>query len=258
MKDDERLLRADANYAASMRVMTGLGAGTECRDLRGLFLAATGRPVAWLNMALIVRPLPEPEAQLREACAFYDERGLPFIVRVRGGLDPASEVAAAALGMPYSDTVPGMILEPIGRVPAAPEGVEVRVVGDEEELRAWDGVVRQSFGLPAEFEGFFGPWLVGVPDTRLYLAYVDGEVAATSMLMATDRVAGVYCVATLDAYRRRGLGEAMTWRAMGDGAEMGCLFGYLQASEMGKPVYERMGFREVIDYRTFVRPASKS
>jgi hypothetical protein len=35
---------------------------------------------------------------------------------------------------------------------------------------------------------------------------------------------------------------------------MGCVMAALQASEMGRPVYERMGFRLVSPYRTFHRP----
>jgi len=67
-------------------------------------------------------------------------------------------------------------------------------------------------------------------------------------------VAGVYNVATLAAYRRRGLGEGMTAHAAQEGARAGCRMASLQSSEMGLPVYTRMGFRTVAGYRTFVRP----
>jgi predicted acetyltransferase len=66
--------------------------------------------------------------------------------------------------------------------------------------------------------------------------------------------AGIYNVATLPSHRKRGYGEAMTWRAVAGGAAAGCDVAILQASQMGRPIYERMGFRLVAPYRTFHRP----
>jgi ribosomal protein S18 acetylase RimI-like enzyme len=62
----------------------------------------------------------------------------------------------------------------------------------------------------------------------------------------------VYYVATLPDFRRRGLGEAMTRRAIAQGAAAGCNVATLQASPLGLPIYERMGFRRVGYYRTYV------
>jgi predicted acetyltransferase len=83
---------------------------------------------------------------------------------------------------------------------------------------------------------------------------VDGEPVASSTLVYGGRVAGVHNVATLPEARRRGFGEALTWHAMARGASFGCDMAALQASQMGRPVYERMGFRLVSQYRTFQRP----
>ena len=88
---------------------------------------------------------------------------------------------------------------------------------------------------------------------QMYTGFLDGEPVATSALFMSNHVAGVYNVATQDAYRRRGLGAAMTWQAVHDGANAGCLLASLQASEMGRPVYERMGFRTVTSYKTYLR-----
>jgi predicted acetyltransferase len=49
-------------------------------------------------------------------------------------------------------------------------------------------------------------------------------------------------VATLDRFRRRGLGMALTWTALEEGRRAGMATGVLQASEEGQPVYERLGF----------------
>ncbi len=95
---------------------------------------------------------------------------------------------------------------------------------------------------------------LSAPGAEFYVGYVDGEPVASSALIATDGTAGVWNVGCLPSHRRRGIGEAMTWHAVRRGAEIGCDIANLQASEIGQPIYERMGFSTVAPYKTFVRP----
>jgi hypothetical protein len=46
----------------------------------------------------------------------------------------------------------------------------------------------------------------------------------------------------------------MTVRVALDGRAAGCDVAALQASEMGRPIYERLGYRTVVRYRAFVDP----
>jgi ribosomal protein S18 acetylase RimI-like enzyme len=89
-----------------------------------------------------------------------------------------------------------------------------------------------------------GPW---ARDAN-YVGYVGGKPATTSLRVRTGDVAGIYFVGTLPQFRRRGFGESMTWRAITDGRADGCKIGYLQASEMGRRIYQRMGFRVIEEY----------
>ena len=62
---------------------------------------------------------------------------------------------------------------------------------------------------------------------------------------------GVYSIATMGAARRRGYGAAMTARIVAEGVAAGCDVAIVQASEMGRPIYERLGFRTVVHYRAY-------
>ena len=57
---------------------------------------------------------------------------------------------------------------------------------------------------------------------------------------------GIYAVGTVERYRRRGYGRAVTWAVLAAGvAAWKCELAVLQSSEAGVPVYESMGFAEV-------------
>jgi ribosomal protein S18 acetylase RimI-like enzyme len=83
---------------------------------------------------------------------------------------------------------------------------------------------------------------------RFYVGYEDHEPVATAECTLSGTTAGLYGVSTLDDYRGRGYGTAMTLFPLLDARRDGANVGILQASEAGENVYRRIGFRE---YGTF-------
>jgi GNAT superfamily N-acetyltransferase len=254
MNDADLAGAVDANYWQSLTLLAR-ACGGKVLERDGMLAIASGLPVAMLNITFVTEPLDDPQATLKEAVSFYDEQRLPFVVRMREGVDLASEEASVALGMPYSDTVPGMALYPVPPAPEPVQGLGIDRVRDSRRLRDYQRVAAEGFGMPVEWtERLMGPAFLEVPGFESYLGTMDGNPVAVSSVFVDGEVAGVYNVATLKTHRRRGIGEAMTWRSIQRGREAGCTVAVLEASEMGKPVYERMGFRVVAPYRTFRRP----
>lgn len=256
MQHDELVRRADANYFESMSRLASVMEGGEVREAGGILCINSGTTLAWFNIAFITRTLAEPESQIARAVMYFDDAQVPCIVRVREGVDPAAERAADALGLPYSDSVPGMVLPSLAGVPPNnTPGLIIKTAANDVTLDHHRALIAQNFDLPrAMGERYVPAAIVAVPDVALYVGYCDGVPVATSALIATHRVAGVYNVTCSREYRRRGFGEAITWHAVREGARIGCVMASLQSSEMGKPVYARMGFEEMISYRTFHRP----
>lgn len=155
---------------------------------------------------------------------------------------------------------PAMVLSPIPtRCPPLPKGLDVRRVEDRDELLTFARTGAPPFGMAATSmddiaEGLARRIADGSFRGGCYLGYYGGTPVATSLRFTSSRVAGVYFVATAKKYRGRGIGEAMTWRAAVDGREEGCSLSALQASEMGRPVYEGMGYRTVANYEIW-RPS---
>jgi GNAT superfamily N-acetyltransferase len=91
-------------------------------------------------------------------------------------------------------------------------------------------------------------------DCAIYVGYSAGAPVTTGLAIRTGRTIGVYNIATIEAARRRGLGSLMTARITADGRAKGCDVAILQASEMGLSVYERLGYRTVVEYDGYVEP----
>jgi len=76
----------DGNYWQSFKLLA-CACGGEVLEREGILAVSTGLPVAMLNIAFVKRTLADPQASLKEVMHFYDEKRLPFVVRVREGVD---------------------------------------------------------------------------------------------------------------------------------------------------------------------------
>ncbi|MET7986773.1 GNAT family N-acetyltransferase [Streptomyces sp. NPDC005281] len=84
---------------------------------------------------------------------------------------------------------------------------------------------------------------------------IDGRAVATSAVLISNGVAGVYWVGTDPTYRGRGIGAALTAAAMVIGRQHGAFVCTLQASDLGAPVYRRLGFTPVSEVVLYSPPS---
>jgi GNAT superfamily N-acetyltransferase len=80
---------------------------------------------------------------------------------------------------------------------------------------------------------------------ELLVGRADGAPVACAMAFSGGGAVGLYGVMTVPSHRRRGYGSAMTAAGVAWGASRGHRFAILHATEMGEPVYRRMGFEAV-------------
>jgi ribosomal protein S18 acetylase RimI-like enzyme len=254
LSDAEAVPLADRNYGYAFSLMANHAKGGSLYEEPGLVATITGT-IPWLNVTVVYGGLAQPAAALGRAIDFYRKAGAPFVMRIRVGFEMETQQAMRELGLEAADQLPGMILNPVGDVPPPPEGLTI-AEWDAASLAVSNEIMAAAFGMPLPLmNNLITPSLLDSP-LRGYIGYVDGRAVATSALIVSDGVAGVYNVATLPEYRKRGLGEAMTWHAVREGVAIGCVIGSLQASAMGQPVYARMGFRNIAPYETYIFPAT--
>lgn len=247
--DPALLARIHHNYVEQFRLLARLATHGRLLERDGATLIATGYRRDTLNPMLVLTPPSDPLGLIADARAFYADLGVPWVLRVCSeAADRFSGIAVRARLLP-GHPFPAMLLDPLHGEPAAVPGLAIRPVQDLDALAGFRTTVQLGFDMTADVAEVLTPAAVlHAPDVALYLGYVDGRPVATATRVTTHRIAGVYNVSTLPAYRGRGIGEAMTWRAALDGREEGCLAAALQATDMGFPIYQRMGFRHVADY----------
>ena len=80
---------------------------------------------------------------------------------------------------------------------------------------------------------------------HVYIARVDGEPAASVVTQDHAGDCSLWWVAVVPEARGRGLAAGLIRRALADGHGRGCDVTTLQATKLGQPVYERLGYRGV-------------
>ncbi|MFC4810525.1 GNAT family N-acetyltransferase [Paenibacillus sp. GCM10023250] len=157
--------------------------------------------------------------------------------------------ALAAHGLNKVDEVSGMSLSLTGwthEEPAIP-GFTVRPVRTQAEMAWFRQIVPPIFGFQGEAADVLvrineAAAIGGNPAFRHYAGFVDGQLAAIATAVRDGETVGIYNVATLADYRRRGLGSALTAHALREAQASGAQLAVLQSSRMGEGVYRAIGF----------------
>ncbi len=223
--------------------------GGESQQFGSVTAASVGAPIELFNQAFV---FSEPVvADVEAATAWLRDRGVPFWVTAPGHLsDPLADLAPR-LGLAIDEaSTPGMVLSSLEDLhPEMPPHLELAPLTHPDQLETVAVATADGFGAPVEFTRHMAPAsMIDDGSMEWFVGHVNGEPAACGQLLLTGDVAGVYTIAVCTPFRRRGLGEAMTRAVLLAGRDRGAKYGMLQSSDMGRSVYERMGFETFTQY----------
>ena len=212
-----------------------------------LILTAGGGDGPDFNIAFVLGPVP-PEHVFARANAFFDATGYAIVVE-SGAAQPVENVIRAQ-GWQLDEEEPALALALIPTPPPPPTSLTIRSVATDADFA--------DFMAVSQTVHRWIPSLAAArdPAVALLVGYDGDEPVATSRIARYGNVGDITGVVTLPTHRRRGFGTAMTWAAIAEGARRGCTAMTLTATEMGYPVYQRMGFVPVCTYRTYLPPVA--
>jgi ribosomal protein S18 acetylase RimI-like enzyme len=245
------------NFIHSIGLIARLRPNGVVRRERGVALLASGVAMRLFNQVLIESD-EAAATDVADAVETMRAGSYRFLVHLRSGADDRFVTLMADLGLVEpdpADLMPGMALHPIDDETAPPGELEIRRVDGKTALDDHIRVAAVGFELDESLiRSFLDPRLLDDHDTAFYVGYVEGEAVVVGAGLQSGRTIGVYNIATTHAARRRGYGAAMTRHVAAAGRAAGCDVAALQASEMGRPIYERLGYRTVVRYRAFIDP----
>ncbi len=133
----------------------------------------------------------------------------------------------------------------------------IRQVETPSDLKQWASSVAANWTPPDQhviefYHNITTPVLDPGNGIRLFAFRMDNQVAGTvEMFPSDDKTVGLYCLATLAAFRGKGIGGAMMTFALNRAKSLGYRTAVLQASEDGIGIYRKLGFREITPFCEF-------
>jgi hypothetical protein len=249
--DTDTIARAAIRNMADRIVFTAERMGGESREWGDLCAVCFGEgSTLWVNVATVLAPQDtgDPDLLADRLDEFF---GPTTPATVFSPLPTADLRQRGYLAMGHP---PLMLRLPGGSPPPDPSGLEVVEVNDAETLAEWEQTEADGFPLdrPGKFPrgGLFDERVLDGP-LRFFLGRVDGTPATAAAVYVSRGVNQVEFVATLPEFRGRGFGEAVTWRSTLAEPDLPAV---LIASDLGRPVYERMGFVSLFRYTGWIKP----
>jgi ribosomal protein S18 acetylase RimI-like enzyme len=168
---------------------------------------------------------------------------------VENGLRPAEvETACGSISIGCRSGRPLRASMFAASEPRPSSGAVARVTAANAAPR--DAAVERYFRLAAPFV------LANDSPLSFFLGYLAGEPVAAAEITAGESIAGLYGLSTIEAFRGRGFGGALTLAALREARAAGRHTAVLQAAPAGAGLYRRIGFApfgEIVEYK----PASR-
>ncbi len=231
--------------------------GAEVMEIDGLLLAFANVPAPPVNSVLVISEPSDPPAALAAAGSAFRERDRILGMDVAVGRHPSVDRAIRAAGLSLLFSWPAMAVS-VDDLPerSLPEGVRAEPVTD---ARGASAVTRVETALadPSELEEatdtaerFYGPGSYGVEGARAFVAWEGDEPVGIASAHVREGAVGIFGVGVVPGARRRGIASALSVIAA---RAFPADLAWLHATDMARTVYERLGFREIVEWEVWVR-----
>ncbi|HWI64041.1 MAG TPA: GNAT family N-acetyltransferase, partial [Symbiobacteriaceae bacterium] len=213
-------------------------------------------PFPRFNHASCIRvPATEVDLLIDAARTFFRAQGLPMCSLMVTPATRPSDLGARLYRQGFtSETNPVMLWNGMPVVPANPY-VRVEQAPPEQQSLVFELIRRVFFPHATEqtlVTGRRGVQISYELGALNYVAFWGSRPAGAGMLFCHGGMGGIYNMCTLPEFRGRGIATAIMAAILRDAVALGCTHVGLTPTSMGRPLYERLGFREIYQERYFV------
>jgi ribosomal protein S18 acetylase RimI-like enzyme len=232
--------------------------GYEVRARREAWLVTTGETGAFGNCVAVVEPGGTAVATLREFVGRLRELGMPGLVFLPPTAGAGFDAVCTEFGLAPAAPTPCMVLLAADLpAPRGPGAFHIDRIADADALRRAVAILAAAFSMPEDAVGrCLGEGLLAEPAVTLYAARQDAQMVSTVAVSRSGRLAYVAIMATAPDCHRRGAGSAVLAHALAEHVAAGVTHVALVASDEGKALYERFGFRTAFELATWEIPGS--
>lgn len=235
---DDTVVRAYIEAYADF--VAALGAAGDAHTHRGDDWAAMDAhvPSPFANAAVLLRPVHDAaDPLLDDVQAFFrpDDHDSPYLVWSATPTPSLADRGWTLMGHP-----PLMLRPPAPATPPRPDRFELVEIRDREQLATFDQTLVEAYPVPGmEGARMFGDRVLDLDGWHMWLGVLEGVPVGTAAAHVTDAFVDVEWISAKPSARGKRIGEALTWAATLVEPERPAM---LIASDLGQPVYERMGY----------------
>jgi GNAT superfamily N-acetyltransferase len=207
-----------------------------------------------------------PDRSVINSVTYRDAGSLEAALEELAAAQEEAGVRAWTVWVPEDDRDVAALLEAAGhQLDATPMAMVHDLAGLPDpdahgldwDARATPADVARINDLAYGFERpYFGAAMTSLPadlPLRLYEARVDGEPVSVLGTLDAGDDCGIYLVATLKGHRGGGLSRRLLHVALAEARQRGLRTSSLQATKLGYPVYERLGYEPICTVQMWER-----
>jgi len=254
----------DENLRQAMRLFSQASPSGEFRHYPGITLISSGFDYSAFNPVLLtseVESATDFARRMAIAETHFGQRGLRWSLWLRDDLftwRARAESRAYLKRRGYKPLAepPGMAARSLNPPEHSLPELEIVSAGVGSHRLTFARILSLCFdvALPVaqEIYGSDGFWS---REASGWLGLVGGEAVAVALVVEAEHSLGLYSVATLPEYRRRGYAERLVRHALEEARQRTQLdLMVLQSTREGLPLYQRLGFRTVCNYHVYLAP----
>ena len=242
----------EANYSAYYTYFSRVPY-LELRESPDITMIMSKGAALWNVVTRTHLSLNNVESTIEEILSLFNSLSLPLVWHILPSTQPSNLADyLEEYDFLHFDVEPHMVIEPTMHTFTLPNipGFTIERVTDTASFARWHEATVAGFfpNTPSLGQIYFdaytqlgfdlqGPFLH-------YVGYMNDKPVTSSTLLFTKSMAGIYDVSTIPSARGKGFGTGITLAPLLEAQAQGYRYVCLQATRMGYPIYERIGFRE--------------